>query len=464
MASEGGGGLGGGRTPEILIDHAQALGRLTALARSSLPFAEPNADERAHQAFLRVRQAMVRRTSPRPRPPLPRDRRPPGVLRPRFRLWWIPAAVAAGMLLSLGTYQALRPGPLTYVVEGGLVGEGGYVRAPAAAETGVRFSDGTEVKLGRTSRGRVAWTSRRGARVMLDQGRARVKVVPRRGGQWVFDAGPCLVQVTGTRFDMRWSAGEQRLEVLLYDGSLTVQGPPAPRGIVMRQGQRLVMDVRGNSIKLDPMAVGGAVQTLDQALPPAPSEEPAAAAPVSSGVVTSPGATVQVLPGGAGRAVRGRKATGSWSARVLAGDFASVLHEARRRGIDNVLRSDGAPQVMALAQAARYSRQQALARRSLAAVRSRFPATPVAHKAAFLLGRMAEDDDGDLARALEWYGRYLVEAPGGAYQDEALGRRMTATQLLRGTPAARPLADEYLRRHPSGSYAKPARAILKVPR
>jgi len=105
-----------------------------------------------------------------------------------------------------------------------------------------------------------------------------------------------------------------------------------------------------------------------------------------------------------------------------------------------------------------------LARRALTTVRARFPGSGQAGKAAFLLGRMAEDGDGDLAGALAWYGRYLDDASGGAFRDEALGRKMAATLRLHGQGRARPLAEEYLRRFPGGSYATPARAILAAPK
>src|SRR6185436_2820480 len=144
----------------------------------------------------------------------------------------------------------------------------------------------------------------------------------------------------------------------------------------------------------------------------------------------------------------------SWSERVLAGEFPAVLREARRRGIEEVLRREDAPDLMALAEASRYSGVTPLARRALSTVRARFPGSLQAHKAAFLLGRMAEDGDGDLAGALAWYSRYLEDAPGG---------KMTATLRLSGQARARPLAEEYLRRFPTGSYASPARAILSPP-
>ena len=413
-----------GRQPDD-VNHEVALGRLAELARAHLPPADPRLEVKKQQAYVRVRAAVA-----------------PGRRRRRVA-WRLGGAVAAGLLV-FGAVRTLHDPALTFTVEGGAVAEGGYVSAPPTAEPLVHFSDGTVVKLGRASRGRVASTSRRGARVMLDEGHASVSVKPRAGNDWVFDAGPCVVHVTGTQFDMRWSVAEQVLEVRLYHGQVVVEGPPAPRGgIVMREGQRLTVDVRQGSARLSLLA-------------PEPPAVPAPP-PVASEPAAEPAPRERPQPD----EPREHKVE-SWSTRLLAGDFAGVLSQAQRRGVNQVLRHDGPADVMALAEAARYSREQPLAKRALLAVRDRFPRSAQAHKAAFLLGRMAEDDDGDLGRALAWYGRYLAGAPDGPYRDEALGRQMTATLRLRGAAPARPLAEQYLARYPSGAYAKPARAIVQA--
>jgi TolA-binding protein len=97
----------------------------------------------------------------------------------------------------------------------------------------------------------------------------------------------------------------------------------------------------------------------------------------------------------------------------------------------------------------------------LLAERARFPRSARAHDAAFFLGRLEEASGG--ASAIEWYDRYLQEAPLGAYASEALGRKMTATARLQGPRAARELATVYLQRYPSGSYAASARGLLAGP-
>ena len=102
-----------------------------------------------------------------------------------------------------------------------------------------------------------------------------------------------------------------------------------------------------------------------------------------------------------------------------------------------------------------------LARDALLAERRRFPDSPHALDATFLLGRVEEATNGGLARAVEWYDAYLTRAPKGTYASEALGRKMTLTSKLEGVSRARPVAEEYLRRFPEGPYAAPARAVLQ---
>jgi len=58
---------------------------------------------------------------------------------------------------------------------------------------------------------------------------------------------------------------------------------------------------------------------------------------------------------------------------------------------------------------------------------------------------------------------YLAGEPTGTYAPEALGRKMTLLSKLGGVPAARPIAQEYLRRFPGGTYAGPARAFAPPP-
>jgi hypothetical protein len=148
-----------------------------------------------------------------------------------------------------------------------------------------------------------------------------------------------------------------------------------------------------------------------------------------------------------------------WSAKVAAGDSQAVIAEAESIGMDATLSSADSQTLAALADAARYARRPDLADKALIEERRRFPGGGRAQAAAFLLGRAA-DDRGDIQGGLAWYHRYLAEAPAGPYAAEALGREMLAIERLQGRGAAVPLAEEYLRRFPNGTYLLRARALL----
>jgi len=142
---------------------------------------------------------------------------------------------------------------------------------------------------------------------------------------------------------------------------------------------------------------------------------------------------------------------------VAAGEYEVVLREADARGIDASIRKGSLADVAALADAARYGGRTPIAKRAMAAERSRFPGSSEARTAAFLLGRIAEDADGNPRAAIGWYDRYLAEAPKGPLASEALGRKMLLVFRTSGADAAKPIAEQYLHRFPSGSYAAVAR-------
>jgi hypothetical protein len=112
----------------------------------------------------------------------------------------------------------------------------------------------------------------------------------------------------------------------------------------------------------------------------------------------------------------------------------------------------------ALSDAARYLKRIDVAQQALLAQRVRFPGSPEAKGAAFLLGRISQDG-GDPRTAIDWFTRYLAEASKGPLAAEALGRKLVATTIVYGIPGAKPLAREYLDRFPDGAHAAVAREV-----
>lgn len=392
---------------------------------------------------------------------------------PRPRLRW---AVVPGLAVAMAAVPAAwvtlrRPTALTFEVIHGTVAASGEIRPvestqhPADGGTRIHFSDGSEVVLDQESRTQVRDLAADGARIVLSQGRAHTFIVPRPHARWQVAAGPYVVQVTGTVFDVEWSEANQALDVWLRKGSVRVHGPLIGGGVVMTRGQHLLTRIRDNKIVLDSDSadeLGAAGVTASPSTTalldsdgdrettggaPGPAEAPEASAPAN----------------GAARADArrgGNPPDHAWARHLAHGDFEAVIAAAERRGINTVLAHGTRRDLGALADAARYTRRGGLARLALRAERTRFPASADGREAAYFLGNLAEDE-GSPRTAVTWFARYLQENPSGTYASQALARTMIIHSQQHDGAQARADAEEYLRRHPTGSYAEAARRIVK---
>lgn len=380
------------------------------------------------------------------------------------------SAAAAGLVLvrsvkHLGGVHGGQQtaGAIAYRIEGGEIGDSGYIRSFDSNGSLLRFAEGTELRLMTGARGRLSSVDARGARLAIEEGEAEVKVTPRPGARWLVDAGPFLITVKGTVFTAAWDGATEQLDIRMKKGLISVSGPFADGVMAVRAGQHLAVNMRKHEVllrQMDPTELGadeaseadGAAADGDSALAESSTDdEEAEGAPAARSAGGSDGARAHA----AGGLVPGR-----WAAALAVGDLDSILHEARRHGWRRSMAHARSEDLAALADAARYRRRNDIAREALLTERLRFPKSERASDAAFLLGRLEESKWDDNGRALEWYDVYLKEAPSGAYSSEALGRKMTATQRLQGATAARQIADEYLRRFPKGTYAGAARALL----
>jgi hypothetical protein len=350
-----------------------------------------------------------------------------------WRAWWVGAAAAAAVALLVLWPQAR----LAANVEGAAVTEGAYV-APAGTVARIRFEEGSEIAVAAGARGRLAEIDRRGARFVLEEGRAELRIVTRPDARWSVHAGPYVVRVTGTAFTVGWDPGEQTLEIAMDHGAVVVVGPLAAEGVRLGAGQRLVAQPTRGRLHIDERsATSGLAPSAAREAAQAASSSPRAAAPVAS---------VDPRP---------------WSERVAGGEFAAVVAEAEARGLEGVLASAALADLVALADAARYAGRVAVARRALEAQRTRFAGTTAGRTAAFLLGRIADDVDGAPRTAAALYDQYLAEG-GGAFAAEALGRKMLAQQKLGDLAGARATAVAYLERHPRGPHAAAAGALVSA--
>ena len=386
-------------------------------------------------------------------------RRSPSKQRARLAVTLAAALAVVGVLFVGRRWLGLHHREaLSYALEGGRIEPGGAIEASDAAEPILRFSDGTEVVFFAGSRGWVRSVDEHGARIALT-GKAKVDVVHWRGAHWLFDAGPFLITVKGTAFTAEWRDSEERLEVVLKTGSIAVSGPLSDEAITLRAGQRLIISTREKEVVIrdidaaETKAVASvapppAVDGLDNAPPSLPEPPPSEKALHRS----APSSTASAPS----------SAPWNWTAELAAGHFATILQQAEQRGLETALAEISSDDLAALADAARYSRREDVARRALTVQRRRFARSARANDAAFLLGRL-EETAQHAELALAWYERCLTESPRGTYTSEALGRKMTVVQRLHGAARARPIAEEYLRRFENGTYAAAARALTRAP-
>jgi hypothetical protein len=368
------------------------------------------------------------------------------------------ACAIAAFLLAPRVLQKMHEGPppLALQVESGVIDAGGTITSRNDEPPALRFGDGTVIKLASETRGRVASVDGHGAHVAIQSGSAHVSVVHKPKARWRIDAGPYQITVHGTVFTAAWDESQQRLDVKMERGLVSVTGPVTNGPIAVRAGQALTVRLKRSQVLLRDLDRDDVVADVDAdaetgigapMLGPEPGTATATATPPARTRVASV-ATKSARP----------RLGKSWAAALSAGEFDAILEEAEH-DIGHVLASRGPEDLAALADAARYRRHDDVARRALLAQRRRFPGSPRAADAAFFLGRLDEKGGRGPGPALAWYERYLDEAPHGSYTAEALGRKMMAVEELHGAAAARNVAEQYLRMFPRGSYAGAARAL-----
>jgi TolA-binding protein len=355
-----------------------------------------------------------------------------------------PLAATLALAAAVALVLERKPARLEYDVAGPVVTDGPWLDVPpSGGALALRFSDGTELDLGPGSKGRVADVTGDGAVVVLGTGMLQARVVHRPRTHWSVTAGPYSIEVTGTAFDVGWSEASGELDLSLHDGSVVVRGPSLPDGLRVAAGQRLSAHATTGEAQLSSLLVPQPKPEALVAEPPGPSAEaPKTDAPAAAR------ATPQPLP--------------TWSEMLADGNFRGVVDAAEARGVDVTLGRGSLPDLVALADAARYLQERGLARRGLLAERARFVGSPEAREAAFVLGRMA-DDGGARNDAIRWYDVYLGESPRGPFAAEALGRKLVALVESGDAGGARAVAREYMNRFPHGAHAAYAHDHVQEP-
>jgi hypothetical protein len=384
-------------------------------------------------------------------------------VRVRARLRWsvlVAALVGCVALGGLGLRALRAPAgvetePVALArIEGGKLLDGGYLSESGHSGVTLRFNEGSEFRLLPGARGRLRDVNGGGARLALEHGVASFHITRSPSHHWSVEAGPFSIAITGTEFSVSWDPQREQFGVRLRRGRVVISGPVLGEDLALRAGQALTVNLPAAETVITELRADDAESeaSFPHASPPATSAAPAT---TSSGKVEAPSAaSSQAVASASGR---------RWSEAMARGLWDRILGDVEREGVNATLQSASSEELVALADAARYRRRADLARSALLAQRRRFPGSPRALDALFLLGRVEELRASGRAAAIGWYDQYLSQAPAGTYASEALGRKMVLSSELGGPALARPLAEEYLRRFPRGSYAGAARAFRSGP-
>jgi hypothetical protein len=375
------------------------------------------------------------------------------------RRWRVRPAIAVVAALALvaagvGAYDHYATRALSFALEGGHVEHGGVIEADPGAEPRLHFSDGSDIALSRGAQASLRRVDGQGATVSLT-GSAYVDITHRPGARWTFEAGPFVIAVKGTAFRLGWNAAQEELDVRMDRGSIEVSGPLSDGALAMHSGQHLVVRVRQREMLLR--------DRDDGSPPPRPPEVATASANLPAASAEAPGSApaASVPPTLPPRPVSSGS-DADWTGLLAGGEFDAIVRQAERRGMGETIATSSSSDLAALADAARYSRRDGIARLALTAQRRRFPGYPAARDAAFLLGRL-EETVRNASTAIDWYGRYMREDPNGTYASEALGRKMILIQQVSGDAQARAAATEYVSRFPGGPYSARAQALTRTP-
>jgi hypothetical protein len=435
--------------------------RLRRLGSAVADVSDLDAEQR-ESAASRARQAFVAGGTPA------------ASARPAWRAPVLAAAACvaiAGLSLRWSPWATQKPHPLTFSVAADLPGlpptdgvVGDWVAAGTAKPRAAHFSDGSDLSLSPGARMRVTTTRPEGADVLIEQGSVHVAVAhpntprpPGRSGpasfweRWSVRAGPFEVRVTGTTFDAAWDPNAERFELTMIEGRVLVTGPNLPPERAVVGGEHLVVSVKDGRMVLSSLGTEPASETPGAAA--ASTSEPVTPPPTaSSGAVAKApelGATGEApkppLPA----------AAAPWKDLAASGKYKDAFAAAEAAGFSAEVERGQAGDLLMLADAARYSGSPARAKEALLAARRRFS---VRGQSAFLLGKIAADQQGSPGEAVTWFETYLHEQPGGPLAEQALGRIVDLTR--RSNPAgARDAAARYLARYPEGSYAALARSL-----
>ncbi len=338
--------------------------------------------------------------------------------------------------VTLGNEQALLP-------------MGQWVLAPSTSSLPLHFSDGSTVILDPGTRARVQELHPFGARLLIENGSAKVSVEKKKETNWTVDVGPFEVVVIGTEFDVEWDSKDLVFSLRLLEGNVLVSGAMIDSAKEVRAGETLSAwveenryEVRPSQNKLAsvPMLLQDDIEASSDLTPESHKENT-----VEQDSDTSLHARLSNKTSNTN--------SNSWHSLARRGIYDEAMALAKKQGIENVIAKCSASRLLLLADTARLSDELLVAQEIYETVRMRFGGTSSAGKAAFALGRMAFDQQRSYNEAATWLKIFLIECGDTPLAREALGRLMEACELGGDIECAKTAAKKYLIAYPDGPHA-----------
>jgi hypothetical protein len=380
----------------------------------------------------------------------------------RYRFALAAAGVSSIAILTFALWDRfIDTEPLRAMIGGSQkrAAEGDWIEAPRVESLPVHFSNGTVIDMAPRSRARLLDLDSKRTHVLLEYGRANVRVARRPGAGFKLSVGPFRIRVTGTRFDVRWNPDLDEFKLYLAEGHLEVSGCVFGQGYRMKANQRVYAScksgrfglIEGRPQEAEELAMQETVNGNSVSKPRA--SLPEAARPAAKREIIGP--TLPVSTSAAGRAV-------TWRTLAKQGKYVQAFALAEAAGFESQCALANAIDLWMLADAAHFAGAVKNEAYALKLLRNRFPETSLASLAAYSLGRLEFDTRGSYRKSAQWFEVYLKEERSGPLTREAKGRLIEASFRAGDVARARRLAVAYLRDYPSGPHTGLAKSLLET--
>jgi transmembrane sensor len=335
-------------------------------------------------------------------------------------------ALAACVALVLGWPRAAAPGPLV-LRDGSAVA----VLSSSSAET-YTFTDGSEIDAAPGARVEAVESSGTAFEVSF-RGTATFRVHPGGPRRWSIDCDLATVEVVGTEFTLEATPAHLGVRV--------------DHGIVLVRGERVPGRVR--------RLTAGAALDVDDPTFATPAPPPA---PIFSATPpTTPAAPAPPRPSPA-RSAPPARAPAEWRSLADRGAYTEAYRSLGPEGLPAAMEGANGDDLLALADVARLAGHPRDALGPLARVAETPGGGPRAALAAFTLGRVELDSEGDPAAASGAFARAIALGLPAGLVDDAYARLIESRARAGDRDGARDAAREYAERFPDRSLPPRVRA------